>query len=132
MSLFLQQPEVPAYSDLEYQQHLHDDCWTRQETDHLFDLCKRFSLRFIVINDRWDREKYANRSVEDLKERYYNICNKLLKVKSHIILQDHFYQTFFKIFLTLSQTKKFRLFQTESLQTTILNLMKMKESSPKV
>ena len=71
---------MPVYSDLEYQQHLHDDNWTRQETDHLFDLCKRFSLRFVVMNDRWDREKYSNRSVEDLKERYYNICNTLTKV----------------------------------------------------
>ncbi|KAJ8305995.1 hypothetical protein KUTeg_016540 [Tegillarca granosa] len=73
--------DVPAYSDLEYQQHLHDDSWTRQETDHLFDLCKRFDLRFIVIHDRWDREKHPNRSVEDLKERYYNICNILTKVE---------------------------------------------------
>lgn len=74
--------DVPAYSDLEYQQHLHDDSWTRQETDHLFDLCKRFDLRFIVIHDRWDREKHPNRSVEDLKERYYNICNILTKVRA--------------------------------------------------
>ncbi|XP_045160572.2 DNA methyltransferase 1-associated protein 1-like isoform X1 [Mercenaria mercenaria] len=79
---FNKQPEVPVYSDLEYQQHLHDDNWTRQETDHLFDLCKRFALRFVVMNDRWDREKYADRSVEDLKERYYNICNKLVKVRA--------------------------------------------------
>lgn len=79
---FNKQPEVPVYSDLEYQQHLHDDNWTRQETDHLFDLCKRFSLRFVVMHDRWDREKYSNRSVEDLKERYYNICNTLTKVRA--------------------------------------------------
>ena len=32
--------------------------------------------------------------------------------------------------LTLSQTTNFRLFQTESLQTTVLNLMKMADSSP--
>ncbi|KAK3590712.1 hypothetical protein CHS0354_012286 [Potamilus streckersoni] len=74
--------EIPVYSDLEYQQHLHDDSWTRQETDYLFDLCKRFDLRFIIIHDRWDREKYPNRSVEDLKERYYNICNTLTKVRA--------------------------------------------------
>ena len=75
-----QQAEVPVYSDLEYQQHLYDDSWTRQETDHLFELCKRFALRFVVMNDRWDRDKYPNRSVEDLKERYYSICSKLVKV----------------------------------------------------
>eukprot|EP00106_Octopus_bimaculoides_P009222 XP_014776664.1 PREDICTED: DNA methyltransferase 1-associated protein 1-like [Octopus bimaculoides] len=74
--------DVPTYSDLEYQQHLHDDSWTRHETDHLFDLCRRFDLRFIVIHDRWDRSKYPNRSVEDIKERYYNICNTLVKVRA--------------------------------------------------
>ncbi|KAL5021544.1 hypothetical protein ScPMuIL_000699 [Solemya velum] len=74
--------DVPTYSDLEYQQHLHDDNWTRQETDHLFDLCKRFDTRFIILHDRWDKEKYPNRSVEDLKERYYGICNILTKVRA--------------------------------------------------
>lgn len=72
--------DIPAYSDLEYQQHLHDEGWTRQETDHLFDLCKRFDVRFIVVHDRWDRQRFRQRSVEDLKERYYNVCNTLTKV----------------------------------------------------
>ena len=74
--------DTPTYSDLEYQQHLHDDNWTRQETDHLFELCKRFDLRFVVMHDRWDREKYSSRSVEDLKERYYSICSILTKVRA--------------------------------------------------
>ncbi|OWF45978.1 DNA methyltransferase 1-associated protein 1 [Mizuhopecten yessoensis] len=83
--------DVPVYSDLEYQQHLHDESWTRQETDHLFDLCKRFDLRFLIIHDRWDREKFLNRSVEDLKERYYSICNNLTKVYiiSHMYTQNN-------------------------------------------
>ncbi|XP_025108862.1 DNA methyltransferase 1-associated protein 1-like isoform X1 [Pomacea canaliculata] len=74
--------DIPAYSDLEYQQHLHDEGWTRQETDHLFDLCKRFDVRFIVVHDRWDRQRFRQRSVEDLKERYYNVCNTLTKVRA--------------------------------------------------
>ncbi|XP_063408622.1 DNA methyltransferase 1-associated protein 1-like [Mytilus trossulus] len=74
--------DTPTYSDLEYQQHLHDDNWTRQETDHLFDLCKKFDLRFVIMHDRWDREKYSNRSVEDMKERYYGICGILTKVRA--------------------------------------------------
>ena len=78
---YLQQVEMPAFSDLEYQQHLHDDNWTKQETDHLFDLCRQFDLRFVVIQDHWDKEKFSPRSVEDLKERYYNICNVLTKVR---------------------------------------------------
>lgn len=117
--------QVPVYSEQEYQMHLHDDGWTKAETDHLFDLCKRFDLRFIVVHDRYDHQQYrvitqsltidwiskwmlcdnshiaANwllisfiskdsinyscfqkRSVEDLKERYYNICGKLTKVRA--------------------------------------------------
>ena len=73
--------DIPVYSDLEFQQHLHDENWSRQETDYLFELCKRFDLRFIIIHDRWDRQRFTNRSVEDLKERYYGICNTLTKVQ---------------------------------------------------
>lgn len=74
--------DVPVYSDLEYQQHLHDEGWTRQETDHLFDLSKRFDVRFIVVHDRWDKQRFRQRSVEDLKERYYSVCNTLTKVRA--------------------------------------------------
>ncbi|XP_049577807.1 DNA methyltransferase 1-associated protein 1 isoform X1 [Syngnathus scovelli] len=74
--------QVPVYSEQEYQLHLHDDSWTKAETDHLFDLCKRFDLRFIVVHDRYDHQQYRKRSVEDLKERYYGICGKLTKVRA--------------------------------------------------
>lgn len=73
---------IPEYTDDEYIQHLQKEGWTRQETDHLFDLCQRFDLRFMVIQDRWDRSRFSNRSIEDLKERYYNICNTLTKIRA--------------------------------------------------
>lgn len=79
---FNKQVPVPTYTDAEYLQHLHNDSWSRQETDHLFDLCRRFDLRFIVIRDRWDRSRFPDRSVEDLKERYYDICATLNKLKA--------------------------------------------------
>lgn len=74
--------QVPVYSEQEYQMCLHDDGWTKAETDHLFDLCKRFDLRFIVIHDRYDHQQFRKRSVEDLKERYYSICAKLTKIRA--------------------------------------------------
>ncbi|XP_064626740.1 DNA methyltransferase 1-associated protein 1-like isoform X2 [Lineus longissimus] len=74
--------DMPVYTDIEYTQHLHDESWTRLETDHLFDLAKRFDLRFVVMHDRWDRDRYPNRSIEDLKERYYAISNTLAKVRA--------------------------------------------------
>lgn len=44
------------------------------------DLARRFDLRFIIMADRYDIEKFSKRSVEDLKERYYKICGLLAKV----------------------------------------------------
>lgn len=73
---------MPTYSDVEYQQYLQSDTWTKSETDHLFDLCRRFDLRFIIIQDRWDKNAHPPRSVEDLKDRYYNVCNLLAKTKT--------------------------------------------------
>lgn len=74
---------VASYTDQEYTQFLSSDSWTKDETDHLFDLCRRFDLRFIVIYDKWDREKFTTkRSVEDLKERYYSACNLLKRTKA--------------------------------------------------
>ncbi|XP_060536596.1 DNA methyltransferase 1-associated protein 1 isoform X2 [Cylas formicarius] len=72
--------EIPAYTDVEYQQHLTCEAWTKEETDHLMDLAHRFDLRFIVMADRYDTEKFTKRSVEDLKERYYKITGILGKL----------------------------------------------------
>uniref|UniRef100_A0A8D0GD76 DNA methyltransferase 1-associated protein 1 n=1 Tax=Sphenodon punctatus TaxID=8508 RepID=A0A8D0GD76_SPHPU len=74
--------QVPVYSEQEYQMYLHDDAWTKAETDHLFDLARRFDLRFVVIHDRYDHQQFKKRSVEDLKERYYHICAKLANVRA--------------------------------------------------
>jgi len=72
--------EVPTYTEVEYQHHLVSAGWTREETDHLMDLAQRFDLRFIVMQDRWDRNTFSLRSVEDIKERYYSILEKLDRV----------------------------------------------------
>ncbi|XP_065175840.1 DNA methyltransferase 1-associated protein 1-like [Sycon ciliatum] len=79
--------EIIKYSDVEYEQHLEKDqqsepSWNREETDHLFDLCRRFDLRFFVVHDRFDHDKYTQRSVEDIKERYYDVCNKIEAARS--------------------------------------------------
>ncbi|KAF4521301.1 hypothetical protein B566_EDAN002305 [Ephemera danica] len=79
---FNKQVPVPTYTDTEYQSHLHVEGWGKQETDHLFDLCRRFDLRFVVIRDRWDRSRFPDRAVEDLKQRYYEVCGILTKVRT--------------------------------------------------
>ncbi|KAK9139140.1 hypothetical protein Scep_008821 [Stephania cephalantha] len=48
--------------------------WTKEETDHLFELCEQFDLRFIIIADRFP----SSRSVEDLKNRYYSVSRAIV------------------------------------------------------
>ncbi|KAM7493592.1 hypothetical protein LguiB_028201 [Lonicera macranthoides] len=60
--------DVIKYTDEEYEKYLTDPMWTREETDQVFQLCKWFDLRFIVIADRFP----SSRTVEDLKNRYYS------------------------------------------------------------
>ncbi|XP_069498418.1 DNA methyltransferase 1-associated protein 1 isoform X1 [Ambystoma mexicanum] len=74
--------QIPVFSEQEYQMYLHDDGWTKAETDHLFDLCRRFDLRFVVVHDRYDHQQFKKRSTEDLKERYYAICAKLGNIRA--------------------------------------------------
>jgi len=92
---FNKQVQVPTYSDSEYLQYLKSETWSRAETDHLFDLCRRFDLRFGIMADRWDSAKFKSKSIEDLKERYYGVCTSLAKVKTgpglHPDLKTYFF-----------------------------------------
>lgn len=64
------------YTDEEYNDcNFHDD-WSREETDYLFSLCKKYDLRWQVIGDRYNRQPI--RSIEECKSRYYRICNRVL------------------------------------------------------
>ncbi|KDP28293.1 hypothetical protein JCGZ_14064 [Jatropha curcas] len=66
--------DVVKYTDEEYEKHLTDPTWTKEETDQLFDLCERFDLRFIIIADRFP----SSRTVEELKDRYYSVSRAIL------------------------------------------------------
>ena len=75
--------------------------WSKEETDHLFDLCEQFSLRFIVIADRFGyapdensrkREAKASaksakkkiiheRTVDEIKDRYYSVAKAVLELR---------------------------------------------------
>lgn len=66
--------DVIKYTDEEYEKHLTDPTWTKEETDQLFDLCERFDLRFSVIADRFS----SSRTVEELKNRYYSVSRTIL------------------------------------------------------
>ena len=60
--------DMLAYNDEEYGSllaSLNSD-WSREETDHLFELLQRFDLRFLVAHDRWEHKGTKNRSVEEM------------------------------------------------------------------
>jgi DNA methyltransferase 1-associated protein 1 len=78
------------YNDEDYERlirHLNPS-WSKEETDYLWDLCRRFDLRFPVIHDRYD---YQNRTIEELKDRYYSVARRLLeerKIFDHPIIKS--------------------------------------------
>ncbi|RHZ60859.1 hypothetical protein Glove_350g176 [Diversispora epigaea] len=72
--------DILEYTDEEYQKYLADKDWTREETDYLFSLCKKYDLRFMVILDRYEYQN-KERTMEDLKDRYYSVCKKILQVR---------------------------------------------------
>jgi len=89
--------DMLMYNDEEYENLLQfDEEWTREETDHLFDLLQRFDLRFLIAKDRWEREK--PRTVEEMKSRYYAVARRLVEARAddpeeaatHPIIRDPF------------------------------------------
>eukprot|EP01025_Chloroclados_australasicus_P055646 TRINITY_DN6785_c0_g3_i1.p1 TRINITY_DN6785_c0_g3~~TRINITY_DN6785_c0_g3_i1.p1 ORF type:complete len:445 (+),score=50.83 TRINITY_DN6785_c0_g3_i1:113-1336(+) len=73
---------VYRYDDEEYENVLkmytEATDWSKEETDYLFDLCEYFDLRWVVIADRYDYPGGQVRTMEDLKQRYYDIVRKLI------------------------------------------------------
>ncbi|GAM23052.1 hypothetical protein SAMD00019534_062270 [Acytostelium subglobosum LB1] len=79
-SRFNKKMDVLVYNEEEYDLYLRDPNWTREDTDQLLDLCKRFDTRFIVVYDRF--EGSTPRTIEDLKERYYKVQSKLVELRT--------------------------------------------------
>ncbi|GMT02484.1 hypothetical protein PENTCL1PPCAC_24658, partial [Pristionchus entomophagus] len=83
---------IPTYTDDIYKKHLQATKWTREETDLLFEMCRRFDLRWQVVQDRYEtgrllltekskRDKtdktFEKRTIEDLKERFYAVLSEV-------------------------------------------------------
>jgi len=90
------QVNIPHYSDEEYNEHLENEDWARDETDYLMELVREFDLRWPVIWDRYDYKppipsvEVAEgavvpaeriRTLEELKGRYYRIAAAMMKVR---------------------------------------------------
>ncbi|VDK17809.1 unnamed protein product [Anisakis simplex] len=70
---------IPTFTDEEYEKYLNSLKWSKEDTLHLFDLCRRFDLRWPIIVDRW--EGSTRRTMEEMKERFYNAVNDLNTAK---------------------------------------------------
>jgi len=73
------QSDIYTYSQDEYNRLLEDSEWTKEETDYLFDTVREYDLRWFIIHDRYEYPHGPERSLEDLKERYYSVCRKLVR-----------------------------------------------------
>ncbi|ETN73115.1 hypothetical protein NECAME_18517, partial [Necator americanus] len=72
---------IPDFTDEEYEKYFKVAKWSLEETRHLFDVCRRFDIRWPIVHDRYNREKYGPRSMEDMKDRFYAITNELALLK---------------------------------------------------
>lgn len=68
-----------TYSQDEYTKLLEDPEWTKEETDYLFNLVREYDSRFYIVTDRYEFATGPPRSMEDLKDRYYSVCRKLIR-----------------------------------------------------
>ena len=84
----------PQYTDEQYETHLENDDWSKEETDYLVDLATDFDLRWIVIADRYEYQPKEQpkenedsmavtpqakpRTQEDMKARYYDVAAKTM------------------------------------------------------
>ncbi|KIJ70140.1 hypothetical protein HYDPIDRAFT_104810 [Hydnomerulius pinastri MD-312] len=73
------QPTPYTYSQDEYTRFLEDKDWTKEETDYLFNIVQEFDLRWYVVHDRYEYSDGPTRAIEDLKDRYYSVCRKLIR-----------------------------------------------------
>uniref|UniRef100_A0A915EUQ5 Myb-like domain-containing protein n=1 Tax=Ditylenchus dipsaci TaxID=166011 RepID=A0A915EUQ5_9BILA len=58
---FNKQTPFLMFTDGEYEDYLQDTRWSKAETQHLLDLCRQFDNRWVVVNDRFDREKFKSK-----------------------------------------------------------------------
>ncbi|EMD41063.1 hypothetical protein CERSUDRAFT_80713 [Gelatoporia subvermispora B] len=68
-----------VYSQDEYTRLLEDSEWTKEETDYLFNLIREYDSRFYVVYDRYEFPNGTPRTLEDIKDRYFSVCRKLVR-----------------------------------------------------
>lgn len=75
------EPEVPEFDDAQYEDHLKDPNWTLEETRYLVDTYKECNGKWTVVIDRYEKPE---RTMEDLKARYYSVSAVMLQLETPI------------------------------------------------
>lgn len=70
---FSTQIEMPVLKEEDYEKAYKDDNWSFKETKYLYELCREYDLRWLVIHDRYSFPGGPTRSIEDLKARFYDV-----------------------------------------------------------
>ncbi|KAJ1606745.1 DNMAP1 like Myb domain [Cryptosporidium canis] len=81
-SKFNKHPTIYTFQSDQYNKFIRDmdPDWTEDDTYLLFELCKEFDLRFIIIHDRYLPPSGRQRTLEQLKQRYYSVSKKLVEL----------------------------------------------------
>lgn len=81
-SKFNRHPTIYNFQSEQYNKFIRDldPDWTEDDTFLLFELCKEFDLRFIIIHDRYVPPSGRQRTLEQLKQRYYSVSKKLVEL----------------------------------------------------
>ena len=77
------QAEIPEYDEETYDKYLHDAEWSKEETDYLVGLYQECNGKWPIVIDRYEYGG-PERSMEDLKARFYRISASLLSLNTPI------------------------------------------------
>lgn len=56
--------------------------WTFAEVDYLFQLCRKYDLRWFIIYDRYQFDSPNHRILEDLKSKFYEMCQNYFAARN--------------------------------------------------
>ncbi|CUS22895.1 LAQU0S07e02564g1_1 [Lachancea quebecensis] len=78
---------IPTFSKEEYLDFMRDTKsesepsveWDYEEAQHLFDLCRKYDLRWFAIQDRYEGKLFG--TLEELKDAFYTVCRRFFLAK---------------------------------------------------
>ncbi|SCV00392.1 LANO_0F06634g1_1 [Lachancea nothofagi CBS 11611] len=79
---------IPEFTEEDYNSFMagtkvgseDEEQWGYEEVRQLFDLCRKYDLRWFIVQDRHEGKK--PRSLEDMKEAFYLVCHQYFLAKN--------------------------------------------------